>query len=623
MMFARLPAAYAVLLAVTLCCNTTCSGQETAGLPEMCREAKETFRPLSETDLQQAKQLLIQAVDRLEQRLAEDGPNGAAWQKYIRWESLAAQLDSEDTADLTELDAVYKRLAAAHEGLGLVWFIDVRQALRQYLVVARSIGNAQLEAGYQGLMDTLADRLQAYADAPSSNGALVITEAVRWLQDAQQAPELLEAIAEHLTQPNLFLKVSAEVIDAGVGEPVDDTMPIRDVILDTNIYGTGHTVGQTHVELFPDTQRGVIDTILLAATQSKQIGYHGPVRIYSRGTTRIGARKRLWIDADGLHSFPAVSNAVTDTTITSIRAKRSGGLIEKIAWKQVGKQKAQAQRIAGRHAEQRVNERVDQQADEMLAKANEAFVDKFRRPLLQRKLFPQQLQFSTTKEALQVVALQAAPDQLAAPSAPPVSTPEADLALQVHESMINNLAARALGGRMLREESLQAVVTDLLGELPERMQTPEDEPPWAITFARRLPVSVRFADDAFTVMIRGRRFYKGEDRHPGMNITVTYKIVEAEQGFKAVRQGGVEVLPPGFDPDGDKQLSTSQVIIRKLLQRRFEDLFQEELIGQGLELPGKLAQAGKMMPVTLVCRDGWLSVAWKSTPNQSDTAKAR
>ncbi len=622
-MFVRLPAVCAALLAVTLCWNTTCCGQETADLPEMCRQAKENFRPLSETDLQQAKQQLLEAVDRLDQRLAEDGPNGAAWRKYLKCESLVTQLDSEGAADLSELNAIYKRFASSHEGLGLVWFIEVRHALRQYLAVARSIGNAQLEAGYQGLMDTLADRLQAYAEAPSAKEALVIADAVRWLQDARQAPELLEAISQHLTHPNLFLKVSGKVIDAGIGEPVDDTAPIRDVILKTNIYGTGHTVGQTHVELFPDTRRGVIDTVLLGTTRSKQIGYHGPVRIYSRGTTRIGARKRLWIDAMGLHSFPAVSNAVTDTTITAIRAKRSGGLIEKFAWKQVGKQKAEGERIAGRHAERRVNQRVDEQAAEMLARVNEAFIGKFRRPLLQRKLFPQQLQFSTTKEALQVVALQAATDQLAAPSTPPALAPEADLTLQVHESMINNLAAGALGGLLLKEESLQATVTDLLGELPERMQTPEDEPPWAITFARRLPISVHFADDAFTVTIRGRRFYKGEDRHPGMNITVTYKIVEAEQGFKAIRQGGVEVLPPGFDPNGDKKLSTSQVIIRKLLQRRFEDLFQEELIGQGLELPGRWAQAGKMMPVTLVCRDGWLSVAWKSTPDQSDTAKAR
>ena len=61
----------------------------------------------------------------------------------------------------------------------------------------------------------------------------------------------------------------------------------------------------------------------------------------------------------------------------------------------------------------------------------------------------------------------------------------ADMSLQIHESMINNLAFDALAGRTVYEEKVQAAAIDALGHLPEKMKGDEDGKPWAITFAPR------------------------------------------------------------------------------------------------------------------------------------------
>ena len=268
---------------------------------------------------------------------------------------------------------------------------------------------------------------------------------------------------------------------------------------------------------------------------------------------------------------------------------------------------------------QRLNERIDQQADEALERANRTYMDKYYRPFTERKLFPQDLHFSTTEQALCLVALQAGGAKLGAPGAPPPVVAEAEMSLRLHESAINNLAFDALAGRTVYEEKVQAAVTDALGHLPEKMKGDEDGRPWAITFAPRQPISVTFADDGFKITLRGVRFCKGQEVHNDpMNISAAYKIEKSPQGFKAVRQGDIQVFPPDFVPG--KQVGGRQQVIRKLLEKRFAKIFEPEILGEGFELPGKWKAAGKMLPIQLVCRDGWLVIGWKRSAAEPKVA---
>jgi flagellar motor protein MotB len=330
------------------------------------------------------------------------------------------------------------------------------------------------------------------------------------------------------------------------------------------------------------------------------------VCIYSNGTTHIGACKRLWVNEFGIFSYPAVSNAVTQTCINDIQARRQ--IIERIAWKKVGKQKSSAENVASQHAQQRVNERIDAQASKTLDKAQQDFTNKFRQPLCDHKLFPDQLQFSTDKQSLQVVSMQIGNSRLAAP-APPPNAAKADMILRVHESMINNFTLDALGGMTVHEEKLQAAVIDMIGRLPDKLKGDEDQEPWAITFARRQPISVTFSDDGFKITIRGSEYFKGDAAYPAMDVTAIYKIEKTANGFKAVRQGEIQIFPPGRQQVGGKEQ-----IIRQLLTKRFGKVFEPEISDDGFLFTGKLEKVGKMQPVEVQSRDGWLTIAWKRAP---------
>ncbi len=615
-----------IALFATLAATTSyvAAATETAQAPALeslsaaCKKAKADFRPIDQSDVQQAKNLLIEALDKLDQRLAQAGDNGQAWRGFLEVAALREHLSRDAEPDKNLLGRIRARYNSGHDGLELVWFLDVQTALHNYLAMNAAVDNPKVRAEFEKQMDRLAASLETYATKPTTEDALVISESVRWLQQAKQAPALVEAIQSRFVQPNLLAEISPAVLGAGIAEPVDDTTPVRDCILGTSIYGTAHTVGQTSVALVPDPNFGVLDAIFFGTTESDNVGYHGPVTIYSSATTNLAARKRIWIHPEGLSSYPGVSSATTAVAICDIQSNKGRQFIERMAWKRSAKQQGTAECIASRHAEQKLNERIDQQAAEALDRANRDYVEKFYRPFNERKLFPQKLQFSTTEQAVRLVGLQAGGGKLAAPGAPLSVAEGADLSLRIHESMINNLAFDALAGRTVYEEKLQQAAIDALGRLPDEMKGDDDGKPWAITFAPRQPISVTFADDGLKITLRGVRYMRGAEAHPAMNVSASYKIEKSQRGFKAVRQGEIQVFPPDFVPG--TQIDARRQVIRTLLEKRFEKVFKPELLGEGFELSGKWKAAGKLLPIQVECRDGWLVIAWKRAAAEPQVA---
>jgi hypothetical protein len=575
-------------------------------LPAACRKAKADFRPLGPADVRQAKATLLQAVDRLEQRLAEAGTNGQEWRKYLQVNALRKQLEGPAGPDKALLSHIRAHYNSGHEGLELVWFLDVERALHDYLAVMGGVDSPRVRPVFEAKLDKLAVSLERYASKPATDDALAISESLRWLEGARQVPGLVRAIEARYQQANVFGQMSPAILGAGIAEHIDETIPVEDCILGTQICGTAHTVGQTRVELVPNSEVGVFDTLFVGKTTSSNVGYHSPVTIYSNSSIDLTARKRVCVHPEGLTSDPGDSNATTQVQICDIQSNKGRAIVERMAWKRAGQQQGEAESIASRHAEQRLNERMDHQGDEALQRANKTYVDKFYRPFTERKLFPQELRYSSTQRAICMVALQAGGGKVGAPGTPPPVPEEAEMSLRLHESAINNLAFDTLAGRTVYEEKVQATVTETLGHLPEKMKGDEDGKPWAITFAPRQPISVTLADDGFKVTIRGLRFCKGQEIHNDpMNISAAYKIEKSAHGFKAVRQGKIEVLPPSGKMGG------KQAGIAVLLEKRFAKIFEPEILGEGFELSGKWKAAGKLLPIYVGCRDGWLVIGWR------------
>ncbi len=598
-------------------------------LSAACAAAKGGFRPPTQADLEPLETELFDAAARLDQRLTADGDNGANWKTYLQFDRMQSQLRRDEGPDPDVLYETYHKFRAQHEGLRLIWFADVREALRRHRLTRRAIGRPEEKTAYENIVNGLPGYLEAYAAEPTTKLALEIGNALRWLQDRRQAPELVEKLRHELCKPNLSIRASAEMLAAAIERPVDRTEPVRDLILGTTIRGTGRTTGQLSVKLVPDPKHAVFDAIFHGTTKSRTVGYNGPVRIYSNGVTSFGARKRMWLSAEGLAALPTDSKAKTRNRIDRICSNRGRQIVEKIAWRRARSQQQTAERIASRHAEGRFNERLDQEVAGTIDRTNTSFDKKIRQPLLQRKLFPQRLDFSTTQEAIHIVGLTAEPSQLGAPGKPPELPPECDLAVRLHESMINNMAITALAGTLIREETVLDALRRMEAspEVLDRARSMEGEPPWKIAFERlrlggseaAVPISVKFADNRFVVTVRGSGYYRGSQSLPAMNMRAEYKFEQTERGFKAKRQGPLQVTRPDGAFAGPNGV---------VLRRRFEGLFKNEILIEEIDMKvssdradGGVADGGavekrtiRMRPVQCICENGWLALAWRRVP---------
>ena len=579
-------------------------------LPAAIRAAKDRFCPLTAEDLEQAREQLDAALARLDAQLDREGEGGRQWRIFLLWDQLEREL-AKDQPDLEVLDQVYKRFTEDREGLEMAWFLDARDALGRYRNTARNIGNAKLPDLYGQVLDALAAQVEAYTEDPTAKGALAIGYLIDQLDGAGQAPEVVRAVRHHFVKPNLRFAMSEGFLEAGLAGPIDRTEPVRDHILGTDIRGEGRTVGRTVVELVPDERFAVIDLLMEGTNRARHVGYNGPVRIFSDANTSLTARKRIWIDAQGVHSFPAVSDAKTANRIRGLCAVRGGRLIERFARRRAAQQEPLAEAIAAQHAEGRLNRRIDDEAAETIPRMHRAFVEKFRRPLLDRRLFPRLLRFSTAADSLNMVAIAADDSQLAAPAPPPAPSQAGQVQFAVHESLIHNVADRALAGRTLTHERYVEFFTWLRGSPPQ--EPPEEKnKKWAVSFPELRPVSVEFAGGQVSVTIRGRRYIEEEDSYPGMDVSVRYAVETSPQGITLVRQGELAIFPPGFKPGGTARLTPRQIVIRKLLQKRYDRIFKPELLGEGIELRGPWSKLGRLEPVSVVAQDGWFVTAWQA-----------
>lgn len=567
----------------------------------------------SQTDA--ARRRLATAAAGLDRFLTPGGIAGARWKEFLHFDQLRSILAADEHPDPAVLREMARRYDRAYPGLELPPFENVQTALEDY---ARLLGAQQddTQEHYDRQMQTLAAVLEAYQEEPTPERVNLIGNILGWLEDRNQAPRLVRAIRGNFRRPNLLIHVSEELAAAGIEEGVNEMTPVRDVILGTHICGEGHTVGTITADLVPSGRAAVLDVLFQGSVDSKTVGVNGPATIWSIGLTRMGGRKRLLFDEEGIRALDARAAAKLRSKTTGVKTRfhgLKGRLADKIAWRRVLESQPQAERIGAHRAEGRLNARLDKQVNEFVTDGNEAYWQRFRRPLVRRGQFPR-LDIRTTDQSLLVTALQAGRAQLGAPTEPPVLDAEGDLAVRVHETALNNLLAGMLAGERLEEEQMRERLTELFGELPERFQPVDDREPWSITFAADNPVTVRFRDGHAHLMIRGAAYTSGDRQYSGMNVAATYRLQVEDGRLKGIRIGELEIFPPGFVP-GRRRLSVREQTLRSLLQRRFGRMLSEEIASEEpLQLPGRWSKAGVLSVASMSSQDGWLGLAWEAEP---------
>jgi hypothetical protein len=542
----------------------------------------------------QAKAELAAALRGLDRFLQTGAAHKAVgWKRYVQWNDLVAltQSDQPPSADvISSLDAKFR---ASHVGLEMRPFTQVRDALSAY---AAATGTAPPEG-------------QLVASARQVGG-----------------------------QPNLYGHTSHRFLAAGVDDYVDRLSGVRDNILGTDIHGTARLTGRTRLFLLDNPSAASMNIVLSGTAVSNNIGYNGPVTIYSTGVTSISAQKPIVMTANGMYGYAAGASCATRSNIYNICAKC--GLIEKIAWKRAGQQKGQAEAIASDHAEWRVAGQMNGESGRLIAEQNARYYERFRDPLRRRGAFPEEMVFSSRVDRAEVRIRQDAAGGSPVTGAPPEVADTNDLSVRVHESVVNNFGQDALSGYELTDVGLEKLIRDeLKAELPEELRVtlpdgkldPEKEP-WSIIFAKEGPVRTRFSAGGVWIGIRADGFTRGEGDRPGtyrpaitelLEIAAEYKIERTDKGATLRRDGDVQVrFPNRANPE---QITVRDSPTVTFIRRKFRNLFKDEFVGEGLVFKGRWERAGRLQLQEIRSDNEWLSLGWQmpaSAPAQTTTAGA-
>ena len=573
------------------------------------KNAKSNFVPIDDGSVQQAKGNLLATLKELDGYLGRGAKADAGrWREFLKRDEMDEALQS-DKPDLRLLQAISSQYFKNEKGLEESRFVNVRTNMRKFMNAHFFAGEADIQDQHATQLDTLSETLTRYIESPNADDGIAIGRTLGWLHRANQNADLVEAIQHHYAQPNLFAQVSRRFMAVGIEEEVERQTSVRDTILGTRISGTATLTGRVSLDLIPSNDSAKMLIRLTGTANSKNVGYNRGVRVYTTGKTTIDGSKPITIDATRMHPGDAVAKCKTSTRINRIAA--NSAMVQKIAWKQAGSQKGQAQRIASRKAETRVKKEMNEQAAEMVGKANADIAEKVRLPLLRRGAFPQMLQLSTTAEALLVKLQQVNPFQLAAPSAPPEIDDPGDISVRIHESLVGNFTEAAIAGETLTDESLAEMIEELTGEVPQELLVTPETDAWSITFASSQPISVRFSDGKIRLAVRGRRFTRNDQQLSDLvEISSVYKVEKIDDGVKLTRDGEVKV-----DFLRRRSLGVTQVAFKQFLKNRFEAMFKSEFANDGVELPGRWGDAGKLSVRTVESGDGWISVAMELPNN--------
>jgi len=573
----------------------------------------ETFRPVSEAALNTAAAKLRAALSSLDALLARS-PSGADWKAYLDWPALSKQAATGANADPAELRRLFGLLDAEENGLEMPPFAAVRRAVAAYAEAAEAAKVPDAQAAFGQRLEKLSATVKAGAQAGTTESLEAVGPLLAKLEASGQASDTVARVRTAVSHPNLYLEVDENLLGSAVNRVVDEHAPVDDVVLGTRVRGTGHTTGFVLLDFVPSLDSAIVDLTLDATNHSTTRSSKGPVTVHTLGTTKVDARKRIVIDDERVASQPAAVSASTDTRTAGIgvRSKFAKKLIRKMANKKIAEVRPQAEAISERRAQERVRRQFEEQTAGPISKAASDYQSKFRRPLIERGWYPEMLHMSTTDSRLSVVARKALSDQIAAFTAPPTVDPDAVLSARLHETLVNNAAEITLGGRTITQEFVEEQIKKNNGSLPESLGNDPDQPPWSITFAKRLPVQLDADDDRVKVTVRGSRYTSGDREFPAMDIWAAYRIEPADGKIRLVRDGDVQIYPPGFVPGGGEKLTVAETSLRRILQKRFNKVFKETVDVEPLKLPGQLEAAGPLPMEQLVARkDGWVAVGWR------------
>lgn len=625
-------------LLLTLVLTPPSSGQESSldsvsSLPELATWLEKNPPAVTPITGDNGKKFLAEALTTLRQKterlrvyLYNNGAIGSKWTRALYLDDLRRAL-AQYSPSLESLEVVQSRFHSHQWGLEVTEIREVAKALDNYVTLRLAIDeNFDPTEGLKESTERLIKALKT-ADKASFKTTSEINEAVRWLEEYRQAPELCKAIQRLAGQHNLFFQFSDNFVLRFFNRDVDQTQQIAEYIVGRPQYGRIRTVGTTKGQFNPDPQKINISIVLNAVASGNTYSQARNVTVYSTSSNKLYATKDIYFDGQQLSTKPANSTAQINSRITGINS--SGGLVQSVATNKAYELKPQADAEANYKARVRVETSVNNEVNALVNKARTRFAD-FTELYRARGIYPSPFNCSTTENKLELKGLVSDGVTIinqAVPQAPEKS----DIFIAVHQSALIEAAKMMFADLKADQRVFLAIANSILPEeaykefaqeLQKRAeQSNNNLANGYIYFNEDYPLTVQFAKNeiSFAVRIDGFQANNNADvQEIPMNFTATYKIGKIDNsGVTFVLAKEPELIPRDFE-DGNRKLKAQETTLRNRIQGEFKDSFPKSFQIKSRALsemtnknnPQAPNLTGTLKPVSVKADNGWLTINW-------------
>lgn len=640
-------------------------------------QARSALDPNRLPDLAEAEAAVLDAVADCQaylQRRATDD-NAAAWKRYLAWESLTEAIDQGASVAQRGHAAVEleSRLRDIYPGLELKSMMSLRSAVQRYIAALRYSDPQRGIASVQRQLDALSEIVSAAAEdvsaaadedvagtpSPEKSGGFAserrpraldalsadevgqIEQLLGGLADANQAAPLISKIQSHFNHGNIRAWVDGDAIIDAIARPIHTPRPVDDCILGTRVIGQGRIDGNVTGRLLPS--EGYVRLLIrmdgMFSTSAR--GYRKPITLDTTGRGRVYAARQIAVTEKGVVLGKTVSTADLSTQIH--RINHPIRLVRRIARKQAAEQRPLAEAISREKLRGQVGREFDAQT---AATAGRSFsgLDRIIDPWLSRLDFPSLSRtIGSTSDTVYARANLQRRYGLAAPNDPPplalLGTGDGPgvlpgnylVAVQVHQSLVDNTIAPLLAGQTFTPDRIVQLAETLDWELPNRdaiadstggavrpgagIDQAGDDPDqesedYEVDLANFRPVFIEVGDQELRVGLRGTRFSQaGRELQRSLEVSATYRPLRGEDGAIWLRRDDdVRLSFPG-----NRRLSISQTAIKTNMQKSFNELFPIDLLHRPISIPDTAqvrALAGRELQISAIdLRDGWISIA--------------
>jgi hypothetical protein len=416
------------------------------------------------------------------------------------------------------------------------------------------------------------------------------------------------------------VSLSQRFAAALVEQTITRTDPISRTNGRTQVTGSGDTSAGVTLRFIPRSDAAEVELILEGNTRSRTTAEKGPVHAHNSNLTTFTARKQIILDSSGFRESPTAAMASQSTVLEGFSTRLRypvDPIVRRIAYRVYQRDLDQRLlRVAGQAAE-KVATTADRLFTPEIETANRRWQDDILEPMRRRELFPESLQFSTDADQLHMRGRLGSGARVP----PPPADHGADLSIRLHESALNTVATRTFGGKSF---TTAAFAREFL-ELPSatlRKGTPTDKAVkdgglLEITFAREMPIEVRFADEKVSITIRASKFRVADMDQDGMTITAVYGLHRTEGGVLWVREKDLVILPMGHVP-GQNELTARQSAMRTILGVLFGELFKDTLECLPLSLPAGMGKTIDLKASGSKIANGWLVLDYRMIASRPD-----